>query len=238
MIKISSLLGAALMLGACAKSEPAPYSFLDTDQDRRISVGEMRAGLTAVVLGIADADGDDELTFSEISAAYPASNQADFSASDTDGSGTLSRVELQGAIDRSGGFKALMADIDVNGNSIIDPAEAARFHDAMVTSKSANDITKIDGIVDEKAAGEVNAAFGKMLGITAKRRTSVFYEDRRYRNGTFGYPYANRPFYYRPHRPYYNRPNRPVRPNRPRPVKNPVARPLPSDFRPQSRRRR
>ena len=221
-----------IALGACAtQREPAPYSFMDTDRDRRISVAEMRTGLTTVVHGIADSDADGEVTFAEIAAAYPPADPVEFAASDTDGTGTLSLTELHEAIDRSGAFRELMNDIDVDGDSVIDPAEAARFHDAMVTAQSADDVTKIAGIVDAKAAGEVNSAFGKMLGYTAQRRRSVFYDDPLYRYGTFGYPFPGRPYYYRPHRPF--RPNRPARP--PRPIKNPVARPVPEGFRPRPR---
>ena len=211
----SFAIGAALsiLLGACASQQAAPYSFLDTNKDRRISVPEMEIGLATVVHGIADSNADDEVTFDEIAAVYSAADRGEFAASDSDGSGTLSLTELHGAIDRSGGFKSLMSEIDINGNSVIDSAEAARFHDAMVTSESADDLTKIGSIVDEKSKGEINSAFGKMLGYAAERRKSVYYSDR-YRYGTFGYPYSNRPYYYRPHRP--NRPNRPVRPpNRP-----------------------
>lgn len=227
MIRPASPWPAALLaLAGCAgSSEPAPYSFLDTDRDRRISVAEMRTGLATVVHGIADSDGDDQLSWAEISNAYAPADRGEFAAADADGSGTLSLVELHGAIDRSGGFAELMREVDMDGDSVIDPAEAARFHDAMVTARSTDDITKIGGIVDEKASGEVNAAFGRMLGYAARRLASVFYSAPAYRYGTFGYPYGGGPFYYRPHRPL-----RPVHP-----IKNPVARPVPGGFTPRPR---
>ncbi len=217
----------SMLLGACAAEQPTPHSFLDTNKDRRISVPEMEVGLATVVHGIADSNADEEITFDEIVSVYSVADRDEFIASDSDGSGTLSLTELHGAIDRSGGFKSLMSDIDINGNSVIDPAEAARFHDAMVTSESVDDLTKIGSIVDEKSKGEINSAFGKMLGHAAERRKSVYYTDR-YRYGTFGRPYSNRPYYYRPHRPH--RPNRPVRPpNRPTYKPGVPPRPRPSN---------
>ena len=137
----------AFTLASCETPQTRLQS-VDTDRDGQLNVSELEVALTNVVWGISDADGDGKVTYAEILKADPESPKREFLRNDTDSSGTLSRAELGSAIERKGAFKELSKKIDTDGDGVINPDEAAVFHDAMAAADGAQNFKQLEKVLN------------------------------------------------------------------------------------------
>ena len=141
---LAGLCGA--VLSSCA-TPPSPFERADTDRDGLLDVSELEKRLAEALHEAGDANGDGTVTHEEWVVVYPQSNKALFNKYDTDGTRGLSIEEATTSLDQEGTFKKLMTKIDTNGDAVIDPQEAAVFHEAMQAADGGNDVQKLSNIL-------------------------------------------------------------------------------------------
>jgi Ca2+-binding EF-hand superfamily protein len=143
---------AALALLACGwagcTTHTSPFERTDADGDSRLEVPELEAALAEMVHRTGDLDGDGNMTFAEWKRVYPKADRRSFERYDANGSGGLTLGETKVAIDREKVFDKLLSKIDVNADGVIDKTEAATFHDAMQAADGANDVQKLETILN------------------------------------------------------------------------------------------
>ena len=143
------ILAGLCMAGMCSCStRQGPFERADTDRDGLLDVAELEQRLASALHEVGDANGDGTVTHEEWVVVYPQSNKALFNKYDTDGRPGLSLEEAATSLEQEGTFKKLMTKIDTNGDAVIDPQEAAVFHDAMQAADGGNDVQKLSNILN------------------------------------------------------------------------------------------
>jgi len=134
----------------CSCSTPmSPFEKADSegDGDGELDVVELEHRLATGLHAAGDTNRDGTVTHEEWVVVYPESNKALFEKYDTDGTRGLSPAEVETSLEEEKTFKKLMTKIDTNGDAIIDPTEAAVFHDAMQAANGDNDVQKLANIL-------------------------------------------------------------------------------------------
>lgn len=135
-----------MALCSCS-TPPSNFQRADTDGDGQLDVVELEQRLAAALHAAGDTNRDGTVTHEEWVVVYPASNKALFQKYDTDGVRGLGLEEVATSLEQEGTFKKLMSKIDTDGDAIIDPQEAAVFHDAMQAADGNNDVQKLSNIL-------------------------------------------------------------------------------------------
>ncbi len=120
----------------------------DANKNGKLETTELDTALAKSLHKAGDTNKDGSVTYTEWKAVYPKSNQATFNKYDTDGTSGLSLAESTAGLQGEGIFKKLSARIDTNKDGVIDKNEAATFHDAMEAADGANQVQKLNNLLN------------------------------------------------------------------------------------------
>tara|TARA_R110002096_G_scaffold39182_19_gene107443 strand:- start:93 stop:587 length:495 start_codon:yes stop_codon:yes gene_type:complete len=142
LLLFAVILGISFVSG-CVTTGPN-LGATDSDKDGQLDVAELEAALTRSVFDIGDSNKDGKLSKEEVRKAAPERPDSKFALNDKDKSGYLSYGEVVQFVDEEGSFDKILEKIDLNGDSIIDPKEAGRFHDAMTAADRDQNLTPLE----------------------------------------------------------------------------------------------
>jgi outer membrane biogenesis lipoprotein LolB len=114
---------AASFLSGCREKDTL-FTTLDLNQDRKLSLSELEAGVADGFFKTYDADKDGVVTTAEWRKLDPAGDPIFMKQRDGNGDGKITRKEALAAIHRRGFCREVLQDSDYNNNGVIDPAEA------------------------------------------------------------------------------------------------------------------
>lgn len=117
------------LLASCATTETDRDLFIqaDTNKDGRLSLAEVnKAGLPRLFNRF-DLNRDGSVTLAEAREVEPGFDEKEFVGRDLNRDGKVTYPENEKVALRKGGLKKQFAEVDTNGDDVIDPAEAEAY---------------------------------------------------------------------------------------------------------------
>jgi Ca2+-binding EF-hand superfamily protein len=117
--------GASISLLSCTTT--STFDATDTNDDGRISTGEVEVLLINSIFKADDANGDGRVTLDEWKKANPNDDAALFTARDTNGDGVVTLDELSAHAKKTGMFDKFIDQLDVDDDGTVSASDVNAF---------------------------------------------------------------------------------------------------------------
>lgn len=139
-ISCAAVTAATALLGSSCSSA---MKRADVNDDGKISTTELNRVLVVAVFEAADKNGDGIVTYDEWKLVFPEVTKEKFQANGLGESGSFTLEDALAYCKKHKVFDKLVAQIDSNGDGIIDKQEAGDFQDEMKAAEGSNDVQKL-----------------------------------------------------------------------------------------------
>ena len=122
---------ASLLLASCAG--PGGFETADTDQSGTVSPAEFNRYMLEAIYTEVDRDGNAQVTFEEWQAANPSAEPAKFKAPDSNRDEVVTPAEVKAHFKKQGTMEDLFSQIDTDGDGSLTRVEVTAFKEKLAS---------------------------------------------------------------------------------------------------------